>query len=140
MRPSLRILLLEPDPGDLLLVQEALSRHPSVVLTCYQSAADVLNALRDPDLTLPHLILMEPYLLKESGVDLIRTIKNDPRLGFIPLIALSSVDDVESVALAYSLGVSSYVLKPPTYKEFEARLDAMLNFWHFAGQHLPVAQ
>lgn len=140
MTPTLRIFLLEPDSGDLLLAQEALSRHPTVDVVSYQCAAETLRALRDPGLILPHLIVMEPHLPQESGTDLIRTVKNDPRLRVIPLIALSSVDDAEEVALSYSLGVSSYVLKPSTYRDFEVRLDAMLNFWQFAGRHLPVAQ
>ncbi|MFD1730468.1 response regulator [Deinococcus malanensis] len=104
MNAALRILLLEPDPGDLLLMQEALARHPAVEVAPFHKAAGVLNALHDPGTALPHLIVMEPHLPQESGIDLIRTIKNDPRLKTIPVIAMSTVDDVEEVALSYSLG------------------------------------
>ena len=100
----------------------------------------MLSALRAPGSVLPHLIVIEPHLPQESGIDLIRTIKNDPRLRTIPVIAMSAVDDLEEVALFYSLGVSSYVLKPSTYEDLETRLGAMVNFWQYAGRHLPVAQ
>ena len=60
----------------------------------------------------PDLILMDIQLPKMSGYDAARTIKSEPRLRHIPIIAVTSYAFSGDESKAYESGCDDYVAKP----------------------------
>ncbi len=73
----------------------------------------------------PHRILGNAYRLllgirmpKVDGVEVLRTIKEDPELSKMPVIMVTTTDDPREVNQCHKLGCSNYVTKPVEYEQF----------------------
>lgn len=61
--------------------------------------------------TLPAAIVLDMHMPKMNGQECLRAIKSDPRLGDIPIIMLTSDEDVELELVALAKGVDIFVSK-----------------------------
>ncbi|MDW8273734.1 MAG: response regulator [Chitinophagales bacterium] len=129
-----RILLVEDNPGDIRLTQEAfkesaLNVHLDVV-TDGEMALDFLfkrgkfiNANR------PDIILLDLNLPKKNGIDVLVEVKNAENLKKIPIIVLTTSDAEHDIAKAYSLHANCYILKPVDFDEFAKVIRLIEEFW-----------
>lgn len=60
----------------------------------------------------PHLIILDLMLGEESGFDFLKEVRDDPKLGNIPILVASGLNDKDSVYKAISLGTTDYLTKP----------------------------
>ena len=66
---------------------------------------------------------------KIGGRDVLRAIKQDERLRYIPVIMLTTSGDPDDVAHCYDLGANSYVMKALDFSDFMARVKAIKEYW-----------
>lgn len=121
----LTILLAEDDEGHANLVRRNLKRsgvtNEIVHVRDGQAALDYLNAIgeyRNRPTSAPLLLLLDINMPRVDGIEVLRQVKQSPRLGRIPVIMLTTTDDPREVARAYELGCSVYVTKPVAYEAF----------------------
>ena len=77
----------------------------------------------------PALVLLDLHLPKLGGVEVLKTVKGDPRLKGIPVIIMSSSRDEADVNAAYECGANCYIGKPASFEGFVSMikfLDAFL--------------
>ena len=132
-KQSVLIMLVEDDEGHLLLIRENL-RAGGVVndvleMRDGQQALDYLyrrgeyqDSAKSPR---PGLILLDIKMPKVDGFTLLEKVKADPQLRLIPVLMLTSTDDQTEVNRCYTLGASSYIVKPVRYEDFQAQLRAL---------------
>ena len=77
----------------------------------------------------PKLILLDIKLPKVNGLDVLAHLKADDRTKTIPIIILSASAQERDVALAYKLGVNSYLVKPVKYTHFKDLLKSLGKYW-----------
>jgi CheY-like chemotaxis protein len=107
----LQILLVEDDPGDALLAQEAVKAGQlRSEMTVVQDGVEALARLRS-DAHLD-LVLLDLNLPGMSGHEVLAEIKSDPALRATPVVVLSTSAAVEDVRRSYDLGANVYVNKP----------------------------
>ena len=85
------VLLVEDDPGDVVLVREAFKQNK--VRNETRVASDgvfALEQLRDPNQTLPDLILLDLNLPRMDGRELLAEIRADARLTHIPVLLVAA--------------------------------------------------
>jgi CheY-like chemotaxis protein len=131
----MEILLVEDNPGDVRLVDEAL--RECVGRYSLRVALDGLDAMAlfegrnryGRSGTRPHLILLDLKLPRRDGRQVLSDIKSDDRLGEIPVVVLSSSRDDGDVATAYELGANCYVVKPADLERFVTVLRSIVYFW-----------
>jgi len=58
-------------------------------------------------------------MLKLDGMDVLRRIKEEPKLDAIPVIVVTTTDDPRDKEMCFSLGCSAYIVKPIDYREFD---------------------
>ncbi len=63
-----------------------------------------------------------PFL---NGIDMLREIRKDSALRYIPFIFLTSKSGIEDVAQASELGISGYVVKPVTIRSLHETLSSL---------------
>ena len=71
-------------------------------------------------------VLLDIVMPEVDGMEVLRTLKGDPRLWRIPVIVISAVDEIDSIVACLDLGADDYVQKPFDPVLLRARLNACL--------------
>ena len=133
-RTPAEILLVEDNPGDVRLLEEALKEAH---LVCHLHVArDGEQALQFLDQTgvygyapRPDIILLDLNLPRKGGNEVLSAIKQNPALRSIPVLILSTSTREEDIARAYDLHANCYIPKPvdlETLVQIGRQIDA---FW-----------
>ncbi len=78
----------------------------------------------------PSLICIDADLPGEpGGFEVVRTLKADPQLRRIPVVALGADDDPETVAAAYDAGANTYIVKPVTFLALVRLMKVFTAYW-----------
>ena len=138
-----QILLVEDNPGDARLTEEAL-REAKVRNTLHhvEDGIDALAFLRQEgdfaDAPRPGLIFLDLNLPRMDGREVLREIKNDPELRCIPVVVLTSSGAEQDIVNTYELHANCYITKPVDMNGFMKVVKSIENFW-FAVVKLPPA-
>ena len=117
------VLLVEDDPGDVLMTKEALEdTGVTSRLNVVGDGAEALDFLyRRGEYTealLPDLILLDLNLPRMHGREVLQVIKGDPELRQIPVVVLTTSEAEEDVLRSYDLHANAYVTKPVDFERF----------------------
>jgi two-component system, chemotaxis family, response regulator Rcp1 len=128
------ILLVEDNPGDARLTQEALKdgrvyNKLTVVPDGVEAMAFLKREGRYATAPQPDLILLDLTLPKKDGRQVLQEIKADERLRRIPVVVLKSSSAEQDVLRSYGLHANCYVTKPVDLDQFIAAVKAIENFW-----------
>jgi CheY-like chemotaxis protein len=130
----IEILLVEDNPGDVRLTQEALregkignSLH--VVEDGESAMAFVRREGEFADMPRPDLILLDLNLPRMDGREVLAQIKADPDLKRIPVVVLTTSRAEEDVLKAYELNANCYITKPVDFEQFIKVVSAVEEFW-----------
>lgn len=131
---SIRILLVEDNPGDARLTQEALeeariANDLDIVADGAQALEFVKRQGRYAHSARPDLILLDLNLPKMSGLEVLAEIKKDDRLRSIPVIILTTSRNHEEVNRAYFLNCNAYIVKPVSLEQFIEAIELIDRFW-----------
>ncbi|MGC7097689.1 response regulator [Amycolatopsis lurida] len=117
------ILLVEDDPGDVLMTKEAFEHHK--IRNSLHVVSDGVEALdflrRDGEYTdapRPGLILLDLNLPKKDGRQVLAEIKAEPELRSIPVVVLTTSEAEEDILRSYDLHANAYVTKPVDFERF----------------------
>ena len=142
--PSARveILLVEDDPGDVLMTREALLECKLLHnLSVMDNGEEAVRFLRkeEPYATAarPDLILLDLNLPRLDGRELLFFIKSQPDLRRIPCVVLTTSDAEEDVLRSYDLHANAYVTKPVDFEAFTAVVRQIDDFF-FTIVRLPT--
>jgi two-component system, chemotaxis family, response regulator Rcp1 len=131
----LSVLLVEDDPGDVVIAREALAAGRLAtdlhVVTDGVEAMSYLRRTDDyPDAPRPDLILLDLNLPRKSGHEVLAEVKGDPDLRRIPVVVLTTSMAREDVAMSYELHASAHVAKPA---DFDRYADVIRQIDEFFG-------
>jgi CheY-like chemotaxis protein len=113
------VLLVEDDPGDVLLIREAFEDHKlNNTLLVANDGVEALELLRNPDTERPDLVLLDLNLPRKDGREVLREIKDDDALRSIPVVVLTTSDAEEDILRSYDLHANAYVTKPVDFDRF----------------------
>jgi len=134
MSRSIRVLLVEDNPGDADLTKETLEDcRLHVAIDVAIDGAEALDRLfrRPPyvGVELPDLIFLDLNLPKMSGREVLAQIKQHPSLRTIPVVILTSSDAEQDVVKSYELGANCYVTKPVGLEAFQSIVRSVEGFW-----------
>jgi CheY-like chemotaxis protein len=142
-RGPLGVLLVEDDPGDVMIAQEALkaSRLKSR-LTVVSDGVEALQYLRREneysEAERPDLILLDLNLPRKTGHEVLAEVKADPDLRKIPIVVLTTSGATEDVARSYDLHANVFVTKPVDFDHFTEVVKQIDDFFLTVAQLPPV--
>lgn len=143
MKDKTNILIIEDNPADVRLLEEALKEstlNPTLyVLADGSIAIRFLDEVKGKNSQgLPHLILLDLNLPQKNGFEILKHIKDDKTLKRIPVIVLSSSQNPDDIAMAYDLHANCYLTKPVDLEPFFEIVKAVEYFW-FQLARLPFS-
>lgn len=128
------VLLVEDDPGDVLLIREAFADYkvPNVLSTV-SDGVEAMQFVRgegefaggEP----PDLVLLDLNLPRKSGAEVLAEIKSDPQLSTIPVIVLTTSEAEEDVLRSYKMHANAYVTKPVDFERFREIVHQIDDFF-----------
>jgi len=126
------IFLVEDNPMDLDLAQRAFFRHR--VANPIEVARDGEEALSwfgrwENGESVPVVILLDLKLPKVDGLDVLKRLKEHPRLQAIPVVILTTSTEERDIVRAYQRGANSYIVKPVDFDRFTHVIGQIEQYW-----------
>jgi CheY-like chemotaxis protein len=117
------VLLVEDDPGDVLMTREAFEhyriRNTLHVVGDGEQALHFLHQTGDfADVPRPGLILLDLNLPRRNGLEVLAEMKADTDLLSIPVVVLTTSQADEDILRSYSLHANAYISKPVDFERF----------------------
>jgi CheY-like chemotaxis protein len=129
-----RILLVEDNPGDVRLTQEAFQENK--IRNELHVARDGLEAMAFLQRTGPYsnaprpdIILLDLNLPRMDGREVLEEVKADPDLKSIPVVILTTSKAEEDIVRTYNLHANCYINKPVDLEQFICVVKAIESFW-----------
>jgi CheY-like chemotaxis protein len=136
MRKSrpVNILLIEDNPGDVRLAQEAfkegqLNVHLDVVMDGLEAIRFLRKISPYQEMATPDLIMLDLNLPKKDGREVLSEIKSDPNLKCIPVVILTTSNAEQDILNSYNLHVNCYINKPVDFDRFFDIIQKIEDFW-----------
>jgi two-component system, chemotaxis family, response regulator Rcp1 len=128
------ILLVEDNPGDVRLTQEALKEGKvrnrlHVVGDGVEALAFLRRQGEYANAPRPDLILLDLNLPRKDGREVLAEIKADEHLARIPVVVLTSSGAEQDILRTYDLNANCYVTKPIDLKQFIEVVKQIEEFW-----------
>lgn len=120
---AIEVLLVEDDPGDVLMTREAFADNKvrnslHVVSDGVEAVAFLRREGEYANAPRPDLILLDLNLPRKDGREVLEEIKADEELRRIPVVVLTTSEAEEDVLRSYHLHANAYVTKPVDFEQF----------------------
>ena len=83
---------------------------------------EALERLRTPDVSVA-FALVDWNMPEMSGIDLVKAIRSDPELAWLPVLMVTSESEIEAVSEALEAGANEYLMKPFTEDGLRDKLE-----------------
>ena len=128
------VLLVEDNPGDVLLTTEALEEAKlHINMSIVSDGIEALDYLyrRGPyaEAPRPDLMLLDLNMPRKDGREVLAAIKADPDLRGIPVVVLTTSRAEQDIVRTYNLHANAYVTKPVDLEQFITIVHAINQFW-----------
>jgi two-component system response regulator len=128
------VLLVEDDPGDVLLIREAFAdRKVGNVLSIVSDGVEAMQFIRGEGeyagRERPDLVLLDLNLPRKSGAEVLEEIKGDPELTTIPVVVLTTSRAEADVLRSYELHANAYITKPVDFDRFGEIVQQIDDFF-----------
>ncbi|HEY0538584.1 MAG TPA: response regulator [Actinoallomurus sp.] len=120
---TIEVLLVEDDPGDVLLTKEAFADNKvknnlNIVSDGEEAVAYLRRQEPFAEASRPDLVLLDLNLPRKDGREVLKDIKADPDLRSIPVVVLTTSEADEDILHSYDLHANAYVTKPVDFDAF----------------------
>ena len=129
----MRILIVDDSPEFCDLTEAALLSAGYTDVATAPSAwdafkfLDIIGRLSNHDGAQADIVLLDVVMPEVDGIEACARIRSDERYADIPIIMVTSLEDMESLANAFVAGASDYITKPVKRVELLARVRAALK-------------
>ena len=139
------ILIAEDDSGHFALIKRNLWRNCVVEdIIQFKDGQEILDFLfrKDPDHQRKpdtrYIVLLDIRMPKVDGREVLTKIKGDKTLKSIPVIMLTTTDDISEIDRCYKMGCNFYIVKPADYNKFMEAVKSLGEFLSTDGLQVPV--
>lgn len=131
LNPTPRILLVDDDPTNLLLLEELLLGEGYVPLLAV-SGTEALDVATE---STPDLILLDVMMPEMDGFEVCRRLRENTKLQAVPIVFLTALDDDQSRLQALEIMGDDYITKPINSKLLLAKIASILRLSQLRAQH-----
>jgi DNA-binding response OmpR family regulator len=121
--PTASILVVDDDPGQRLLMRKVLEHKGFEVI----EAADGIEGYQRFERHRPDLLLVDVMMPRMNGYELCRKLRSHAHSAYVPIVVVTSADDMPSIARAYDAGATDFVAKPVDWPTLVHRVRYILR-------------
>ena len=126
----MRVLLVEDNPDDAALTRRAvLKAVPETEIELARDGQEAIDYMSAEGCLQPDLVLLDLKLPRLDGIEVLRRLRKDHALCFMPIVMLTSSDERSDVVACYSEGVNSYLRKPVDFDDFMREVGGAARYW-----------
>ena len=122
--PAKRILVVDDHPDNIMVLRARLEARGYIVDEAEDGEKALERVYASPQ---PDLILLDVMMPKIDGLEVVRRLKSDESLPFIPVIMQTALDTTESMVQGLDAGADDYIAKPINFRELDARVKSLLR-------------
>jgi CheY-like chemotaxis protein len=131
---QIEILLVEDNPGDVRLTEEAFKEGKVLnKLSVVSNGEEALSFLRRQGhfsaAPRPDVILLDLNLPRKDGREVLAELKGDPDLKRIPVVILTTSSAEKDILATYNLHANCYITKPVDLEQFLEVVKSIESFW-----------
>ncbi|SCG74869.1 response regulator [Micromonospora coxensis] len=131
-----RILVVDDDPGDVLMIEEALADSEiDKVIDVVNDGQEAMEFLRregrHTEARRPDVILLDLNMPRMDGRQVLGEVKQDADLRTIPIVVLTTSNADNDIVGSYTLQANAYVTKPIDLDDFN---DVVRRIDEFFGR------
>ncbi len=121
----MNVLVVDDSQLNLAIAKRYLEAIPDItqILLC-SDPSEAKSLLYD---NIIDIIILDIIMPEISGLDLLSQIRSNPDYDDMPIIMLTSIDDLESYKKCFELGAFDYIYKPINALEFNARVKVAVE-------------
>lgn len=128
------ILLVEDNPADVLMVEEAFEGTPlQKKLQVAKNGDDAIAYLqrqgKHANATRPDLVILDLNLPGTSGIEVLEAIKGDASLKRIPVVILTSSQSNSDRLACYNLHANAFMTKVMDFRELQSMVTTTCEYW-----------
>lgn len=127
------ILIIEDSEVDFEIISRAFRQvhFAPYVMRCEDgdSALKYFNLLGESDARIPSLVLLDLNMPGTDGREVLRCMKRDDRLKEIPIIVLSTSNNITDIEYCFKNGANKYICKPMSIEEYMSTVGTIRDFW-----------
>lgn len=134
-KPNIGVLVVEDNPDDEALTLRGLRRCGlPMEVSVARDGAEALDLLTG-DLSntslaqAPRLVLLDLKLPKMGGLEVLEAVRANPRTATMPVVCMTSSDEVTDTTRSYGLGANSFVRKPIDYEDYLSTVAKTAEYW-----------
>jgi len=118
-----KIMIVDDDVQAAGLIERVVKMysHQAKVVNKSSIAMEIANSFQ------PDLFILDLMMPDVNGFELCALLRADPKFTNTPVIVVSAMEDKESKAKAYSIGVNEYLTKPFNIVELGTKIEALLT-------------
>ncbi|WP_459910561.1 response regulator [Desulfotomaculum defluvii] len=127
---NVHILVVEDDDVDIMAIQRAFEKQ-NITNPLYiaRNGLEALAILRDGNIPLPSIILLDINMPKMNGIEFLREIRKDRQLRSIPVVVLTTSDEERDINDAFKYNTAGYIVKPLSLPKFEDAISVLNLYW-----------
>jgi len=130
----IEILMVDDDPGDVRITQEALKdakvrNNLSVAKDGEEAMAFLRREGLHKNAPRPDIIFLDLNMPRKNGFETLKEIRADPTLASIPVVILTTSGAEKDIIESYKLHANCYVTKPVELDQFLHVIQQMEEFW-----------
>lgn len=131
------VLMAEDDEHDILATKRAWKKNnivnPLYIVEDGEKCLDYLyqrGEYSEPEKApRPGVLLLDINMPRLSGLEVLKTIRQDPQLKKLPVVMLTTSRDEQDRISSYELGVNAYIVKPVGFDNFADAIKRINLFW-----------
>jgi CheY-like chemotaxis protein len=139
------ILVVDDDENDLRMIAGALPKGGDRPEVCFahdgEEALDFVyerGAFKSRTSGMPGLVMLDLHMPRVNGWEVLRQMKSDPQLRWVPIVIFSSSARDSDVCDSYELGANAYVVKPIDFELFRQTVKSIDSFWINCNYRAPT--
>ena len=114
-----KIMMIDDEPLNMDVLQIHLRAEGYIKFVAVSDSTQAMDRLRQE---LPDVLLLDLVMPEVTGFDILRLIREDEKLRYLPVIVLTSANDAETKLKALTLGATDFLAKPIDASELVLRL------------------
>jgi len=82
---------------------------------------------------MPGLVLLDLKMPRRDGFEVLEWIRFQPELSRLPVVVLTTSDEIKDMSRAYAAGANSFLVKPMEFENYVGLLQTVKKFWPSLG-------